>query len=202
MTATASGRRRAPHRPAAALADARRRARGCAPLSSSRSTCWACCAFLWPFLLPRAPGREREPPRRRRPVILLVLLVCLGARAVRRARARRARAEGVALHRRARRRDGRAAPAGVRRRVQRDVHRGARGGERFGPAFGFLLGAVGTFASGLFIGGPRAVAPVPDGRGGLGRRWARACCRRRPWRVPHRRARRLRRSSAATCSAP
>ena len=26
-------------------------------------------------------------------------------------------------------------------------------GNSFGPAFGFLLGAVGTFASGLFIGG-------------------------------------------------
>ncbi len=26
-------------------------------------------------------------------------------------------------------------------------------GNAFGPAFGFLLGAVGTFASGLFIGG-------------------------------------------------
>ena len=56
-------------------------------------------------------------------------------------------------------------------------------GNAFGPSFGFLLGAVGTFASGLFVGGVGPWLPfqmVAVGWVGAG---AGVIARRRPWKL-------------------
>jgi energy-coupling factor transport system substrate-specific component len=60
------------------------------------------------------------------------------------------------------------------------------GGNSFGPAFGFVLGAVGLFASGLFVGGLGPWLPfemVAVGWVGLGAGLLPGAMGRGPWRV-------------------
>ena len=122
-------------------------------------------AFLWPFLLPVAPG-VNENHAGDGPVILAVLVLPRRG-ALRRARPRRPRPDRRAA-RRAGGRDGRAATARVRRRLQRDVHRGARRrGTRSVPASASCSGRSARSRAGSSSAGSRSVAAVPDG----GRRW-------------------------------
>jgi energy-coupling factor transport system substrate-specific component len=109
-------------------------------------------AFLWPFVLPLAPG-VNENHRSDAPVILLVLLVSLGAVLFAELGRGGLGPKAVALI-------GVLGAAMVALRLPGFVAGFSAmflvvllGGNAFGPAFGFLLGAVGTFASGLFIGG-------------------------------------------------
>jgi energy-coupling factor transport system substrate-specific component len=109
-------------------------------------------AFLWPFVLPLAPG-VNENHRSDGPVILLTLLICLGAVLFVELGRGGFGPKAVALL-------GVLGAAMVALRLPGFVAGFSAmfivvlvAGNSFGPSFGFLLGAVGTFASGLFIGG-------------------------------------------------
>lgn len=109
-------------------------------------------AFVWPFVLPMAPG-VNENHRADAPLILLVLLVCLGAVLFVELGRGGLGPKAVALI-------GVLGAAMVALRLPGFVAGFSAmfivvlvAGNSFGPAFGFLLGAVGMFASGLFIGG-------------------------------------------------
>lgn len=107
-------------------------------------------AFVWPFVLPLAPGRSHTSDA---PFILLGLLVCLGILLFLELGRGGLGPKTVALL-------GVLGAAMVALRLPGFVAGFSAmfivvlvAGNAFGPAFGFLLGAVGTFASGLFIGG-------------------------------------------------
>jgi energy-coupling factor transport system substrate-specific component len=109
-------------------------------------------AFLWPFVFPLAPG-VNENHRSDAPVILVTLLVCLGTVLFVELGRGGLGPKAVALL-------GVLGAAMVALRLPGFVAGFSAmfivvlvAGNSFGPAFGFLLGAVGTFASGLFIGG-------------------------------------------------
>jgi energy-coupling factor transport system substrate-specific component len=107
-------------------------------------------AFVWPFVLPLAPGRSHTSDA---PFILLGLLACLGVLLFLELGRGGLGPKTVALL-------GVLGAAMVALRLPGFVAGFSAmfivvlvAGNAFGPAFGFLLGAVGTFASGLFIGG-------------------------------------------------
>ncbi len=109
-------------------------------------------AFVWPFVLPLAPGMD-ENHKADGPVILLTLLICLGAVLFVELGRGGLGPKAVALL-------GVLGAAMVALRLPGFVAGFSAmfivvliAGNAFGPGFGFLLGAVGTFASGLFIGG-------------------------------------------------
>jgi len=109
-------------------------------------------AFLWPFVVPLAPGVD-ENHRIDGPVILLGLLLCLGAVLFVELGRGGLGPKTVALL-------GILGAAMVALRLPGFVAGFSAmfivvlvAGNAFGPGFGFLLGMVGTFASGLFIGG-------------------------------------------------
>jgi energy-coupling factor transport system substrate-specific component len=109
-------------------------------------------AFLWPFVLPLAPGMD-ESRRGDAPVILATLVVSLGALLFVELGRGGMGPKAVALV-------GVLGAAMVALRLPGFVAGFSAmfivvlvAGNAFGPGFGFLLGAVGTFASGLFIGG-------------------------------------------------
>ena len=108
-------------------------------------------AFAWPFVLPYATGASRD--RFDAPLILIGLLVCLGALLFVELGRGGIGPKTVALI-------GVLGAAMVALRLPGFVAGFSAmfivvlvAGNAFGPTFGFLLGAVGTFASGLFIGG-------------------------------------------------
>lgn len=107
-------------------------------------------AFVWPFVLPLAPGRSHTSDA---PFILIGLLVCLGILLFLELGRGGLGPKTVALL-------GVLGATMVALRLPGFVAGFSAmfivvlvAGNAFGPAFGFLLGAVGTFASGLFIGG-------------------------------------------------
>lgn len=107
-------------------------------------------AFIWPFVLPLAPGRSHATDA---PLILLGLLVCLGLLLFLELGRGGLGPKAVALL-------GVLGAAMVALRLPGFVAGFSAmfivvlvAGNAFGPAFGFLLGAVGMFASGLFLGG-------------------------------------------------
>jgi energy-coupling factor transport system substrate-specific component len=109
-------------------------------------------AFLWPFVLPLAPGFD-ENHKQDGPLILLTLLICLGAVLFVELGRGGLGPKSVALL-------GVLGAAMVALRLPGFVAGFSAmfiivlvAGNAFGPGFGFLLGAVGTFASGLFVGG-------------------------------------------------
>ena len=109
-------------------------------------------AFLWPFVLPLVPG-VNENHRMDAPVILFILLAGLGTLLFVELGRGGLGPKAVALI-------GVLAAAMVALRLPGFVAGFSAmfivvllAGNSFGPAFGFLLGAVGTFASGLFLGG-------------------------------------------------
>ena len=109
-------------------------------------------AFLWPFLLPLAPG-VNENHRIDGPLILCVLLLCLGSVLFVELGRGGLGPKAVALL-------GVLGAAMVALRLPGFVFGFSAmfivvlvAGNAFGPGFGFLLGMVGTFASGLFLGG-------------------------------------------------
>jgi energy-coupling factor transport system substrate-specific component len=109
-------------------------------------------AFVWPFVLPLAPGAD-ENHRTDGPVILATLVICLGAVLFVELGRGGLGPKAVALL-------GVLGAAMVALRLPGFVAGFSAmfivvlvAGNAFGPGFGFLLGAVGTFASGLFIGG-------------------------------------------------
>jgi energy-coupling factor transport system substrate-specific component len=109
-------------------------------------------AFLWPFVLPMAPGVD-ENHRGDAPLILLVLLVSLGAVLFVELGRGGLGPKAVALI-------GVLGAAMVALRLPGFVAGFSAmfivvlvAGNSFGPGFGFLLGAVGMFAGGLFVGG-------------------------------------------------
>jgi energy-coupling factor transport system substrate-specific component len=109
-------------------------------------------AFLWPFVVPLAPG-VNENHRSDGPLILLLLLLCLGTVLFVELGRGGLGPKAVALI-------GVLGAAMVALRLPGFVAGFSAmfivvlvAGNSFGPAFGFLLGAVGMFASGLFIGG-------------------------------------------------
>jgi energy-coupling factor transport system substrate-specific component len=109
-------------------------------------------AFLWPFLLPLAPGAN-ENHAGDAPVILLILVVSLGALLFLELGRGGLGPKLVALL-------GVLAAAMVALRLPGFVAGFSAmfivvllAGNAFGPSFGFLLGAVGMLASGVFIGG-------------------------------------------------
>jgi energy-coupling factor transport system substrate-specific component len=109
-------------------------------------------AFLWPFVLPLAPG-VNENHKSDGPLILVTLLICLGAVLFVELGRGGLGPKAVALL-------GVLGAAMVALRLPGFVAGFSAmfiivlvAGNSFGPGFGFLLGAVGTFASGLFIGG-------------------------------------------------
>jgi energy-coupling factor transport system substrate-specific component len=109
-------------------------------------------AFVWPFVLPLAPG-VNENHRGDAPLILLTLLACLSALLFVELGRGGLGPKAVALI-------GVLGAAMVALRLPGFVAGFSAmfivvlvAGNSFGPAFGFLLGAVGMFASGLFIGG-------------------------------------------------
>jgi energy-coupling factor transport system substrate-specific component len=109
-------------------------------------------AFAWPFVLPYATGASRDH-RADAPLILVGLLVCLGALLFVELGRGGLGPKTVALI-------GVLGAAMVALRLPGFVAGFSAmfivvlvAGNAFGPTFGFLLGAVGTFASGLFIGG-------------------------------------------------
>jgi energy-coupling factor transport system substrate-specific component len=109
-------------------------------------------AFAWPFVLPYAPGLSRDH-RDDAPLILVGLLVCIGALLFVELGRGGLGPKTVALI-------GVLGAAMVALRLPGFVAGFSAmfivvlvAGNAFGPTFGFLLGAVGTFASGLFIGG-------------------------------------------------
>jgi energy-coupling factor transport system substrate-specific component len=109
-------------------------------------------AFLWPFVLPLAPGIN-ENHRTDGPVILIVLLLCLGSVLFVELGRGGLGPKTIALL-------GMLGAAMVALRLPGFVAGFSAmfivvlvAGNAFGPGFGFLLGMVGTFASGLFLGG-------------------------------------------------
>lgn len=109
-------------------------------------------AFLWPFVLPLAPG-VNENHRSDGPLILVVLLLCLGSVLFVELGRGGLGPKTVALL-------GVLGAAMVALRLPGFVAGFSAmfivvlvAGNSFGPGFGFLLGMVGTFASGLFLGG-------------------------------------------------
>jgi energy-coupling factor transport system substrate-specific component len=109
-------------------------------------------AFLWPFVLPLAPGVD-ENHSSDAPRILLFLLLGLGTLLFVELGRGGLGPKTVALL-------GVLGAAMVALRLPGFVAGFSAmfivvlvAGNAFGPGFGFLLGAVGTFASGLFIGG-------------------------------------------------
>ena len=109
-------------------------------------------AFLWPFVLPMATG-VNEDHKSDGPVILAVLLLGLGTLLFVELGRGGLGPKAVALL-------GVLGAAMVALRLPGFVAGFSAmfivvlvAGNAFGPGFGFLLGAVGTFASGLFIGG-------------------------------------------------
>ena len=108
-------------------------------------------AFAWPFVLPYATGASRD--RFDAPLILIGLLVCIGTLLFVELGRGGMGPKTVALI-------GVLGAAMVALRLPGFVAGFSAmfivvlvAGNAFGPTFGFLLGAVGTFASGLFIGG-------------------------------------------------
>ena len=108
-------------------------------------------AFAWPFVLPYATGASRD--RFDAPVILIGLLVCIGTLLFVELGRGGMGPKTVALI-------GVLGAAMVALRLPGFVAGFSAmfivvliAGNALGPTFGFLLGAVGTFASGLFIGG-------------------------------------------------
>jgi energy-coupling factor transport system substrate-specific component len=109
-------------------------------------------AFVWPFVLPLAPG-VNEQHRADGPVILLVLLGSLGLLLFVELGRGGMGPKTVALL-------GVLGAAMVALRLPGFVAGFSAmfivvllAGNAFGPSFGWLLGAIGTFASGLFVGG-------------------------------------------------
>jgi energy-coupling factor transport system substrate-specific component len=109
-------------------------------------------AFTWPFVLPLAPG-VNDDHRTDGPLILATLLICLGAVLFVELGRGGLGPKAVALL-------GVLGAAMVALRLPGFVAGFSAmfvivlvAGNAFGPGFGFLLGAVGMFASGLFIGG-------------------------------------------------
>lgn len=109
-------------------------------------------AFAWPFVLPRAVGEESAHGIDA-PWIMAGLLVCLGTMLFVQLGRGGMGPKAVALL-------GILAAAMVALRLPGFVAGASAmfivvlvGGASFGPSFGFVLGAVGTFASGLFVGG-------------------------------------------------
>jgi energy-coupling factor transport system substrate-specific component len=108
-------------------------------------------AFLWPFILPSAMGAEAHEADA--PLILLALLGCLGLLLFLELGRGGLGPKTVALI-------GVLGAAMVALRLPGFIAGFSAmfivvlvAGNAFGPSFGFLLGAVGTFASGLFVGG-------------------------------------------------
>jgi energy-coupling factor transport system substrate-specific component len=106
-------------------------------------------AFLWPFALPAVTGEGRADG----PIVLVVLVGSLGALLFMELGRGGLGAKTVALL-------GVLGAAVVALRLPGFVAGFSAlfipvlvGGNAFGPSFGFLLGAVGMFASGLFVGG-------------------------------------------------
>jgi energy-coupling factor transport system substrate-specific component len=109
-------------------------------------------AFLWPFVVPLAPGTD-ENHRVDGPLILAVLVLSLGVLLFVELGRGGLGPKTVALL-------GVLGAAMVALRLPGFVAGFSAmfivvlvAGNAFGPGFGFLLGAVGMFASGLFIGG-------------------------------------------------
>ncbi|MGH2827332.1 MAG: ECF transporter S component [Actinomycetota bacterium] len=109
-------------------------------------------AFFWPFVLPAAVGGEQAHALDA-PVILVVLLACLGAVLFLQLGQGGMGPKAVALI-------GVLGAAMVALRLPGFIAGFSAmfivvlvGGNAFGPRFGFVLGAIGTFASGLFVGG-------------------------------------------------
>ena len=109
-------------------------------------------AFLWPFVLPAAVG-GRQAHDLDAPVILVLLLACLGAVLFLQLGRGGMGPKAVALI-------GVLGAAMVALRLPGFIAGFSAmfiivlvAGNAFGPSFGFVLGAIGTFASGLFIGG-------------------------------------------------
>lgn len=109
-------------------------------------------AFLWPFVLP--VGRDDlDPHGADAPLILVALLGCLGVLLFVELGRGGMGPKAVALI-------GVLGAAMVALRLPGYIMGASAmfivvlvAGNAFGPSFGFLLGAVGTFASGMFIGG-------------------------------------------------
>ncbi|HWC32900.1 MAG TPA: ECF transporter S component, partial [Actinomycetota bacterium] len=109
-------------------------------------------AFLWPFVLPAAVG-ARGAHEADAPVVFVLLLACLGALLFVELGRGGLGPKAVALI-------GVLGAAMVALRLPGFIAGFSAmfivvlvAGNAFGPGFGFVLGAVGTFASGLFIGG-------------------------------------------------
>lgn len=109
-------------------------------------------AFLWPFALPLAPGIN-ENHHSDGPIVLVILLLCLGSVLFVELGRGGLGPKTVALL-------GVLGAAMVALRLPGFVAGFSAmfivvlvAGNSFGPGFGFLLGMVGTFASGLFLGG-------------------------------------------------
>lgn len=109
-------------------------------------------AFLWPFVLPAAVGGQQAHGLDA-PVILVLLLACLGAVLFQQLGRGGMGPKAVALI-------GVLGAAMVALRLPGFIAGFSAmfiivlvAGNAFGPSFGFVLGAIGTFASGLFIGG-------------------------------------------------
>jgi energy-coupling factor transport system substrate-specific component len=109
-------------------------------------------AFLWPFVLPLAPGADANH-RSDAPLVLVALLICLGAVLFVELGRGGLGPKSVALL-------GVLGAAMVALRLPGFVAGFSAmfivvlvAGNSFGAEFGLLLGAVGTFASGLFVGG-------------------------------------------------
>ena len=109
-------------------------------------------AFLWPFALPAAVGGEQAHGLDA-PVILVLLLACLGSVLFLQLGRGGMGPKAVALI-------GVLGAAMVALRLPGFIAGFSAmfiivlvAGNAFGPGFGFVLGAIGTFASGLFIGG-------------------------------------------------
>jgi energy-coupling factor transport system substrate-specific component len=110
-------------------------------------------AFLWPFVVPALAGPGNEQHRNDAPWILAALLLGLGAVLFLELGRGGLGPKAVALL-------GVLGAAMVALRLPGFVAGFSAmfivvlvAGNAFGPRFGFLLGAVGTFASGLFVGG-------------------------------------------------
>jgi energy-coupling factor transport system substrate-specific component len=110
-------------------------------------------AFLWPFVVPALAGPGNEQHRNDAPWILAVLLLGLGAVLFLELGRGGLGPKAVALL-------GVLGATMVALRLPGFVAGFSAmfivvlvAGNAFGPRFGFLLGAVGTFASGLFVGG-------------------------------------------------
>lgn len=108
-------------------------------------------AFAWPFVLPELTGDAAHEPDA--PVVLVVLLLCIGTLLFLELERGGMGPKTVALI-------GVLGAAMVALRLPGFIGGFSAlfvvvlvAGNAFGPGFGFLLGAIGTFASGLFVGG-------------------------------------------------